>query len=183
MKIRKRAWTEQTHLKTISTQRRLLYSFLSLYWLYSTSLLEKPIHQSKSCIFFMGTSISSSVSVVSETISHCDLPFLNVYSAWNCTNQSTTRFHVALYCSLVSCIDFKLHLECLLLNWKCLLLSDTQQVLKKFPVIPENKITWRIKKRLQSTEIFVNRITINLLYYNNMLESKSNPEYQTYVRP
>lgn len=113
----------------------MCYTHVSLYWLckYLSSWKTLPplLYQSKSWTSFMGTFLSFSLWVVPEIITHCDLPFLNAYRSWSCTNPSTTWLHVTLYCSLVLCIDFKLFLECLLLNCKCLQVSGTQQLLKK----------------------------------------------------
>lgn len=143
MKIRERNWAKQRNLKQFLQKWHVLYSCfflcIDLQYLSSWKALLLPMHQSKSYASLAWAFISSSLWVVPEIISHRDLPFRNAYRSWNRTNQSTTWFHVTLYCSVVSCIDFKLFLECLLLNCKCLQVSDTQQVLKKFPVIPEEQ--------------------------------------------
>ena len=93
--------------------------------------------------FIYGAFISFSLWVVLEIISLRDFPFLNAYRSWSCTNPSTTWLHVTLYCSLVLCIDFKVFLECLLLNCMCLQVSGTRQVHKKFSVISEERKTRR----------------------------------------
>lgn len=122
------AFKNNFYTKTHYTHFFLCIDFVGCLFLKRTVT---SIHQAiKLCTFFMGTSISTSLWVVSETISHCDLPFLNAYSTWNCTNQSTTWFHVTLYCGLVSCIDFNLFLECLLLNCKCSIVRYTTGALK-----------------------------------------------------